>query len=104
MDEIIDYCGAKKGIGVNPGLVIMLGGAVLALTVLLFVFRKDAITASCFAFFIVFVSLIFTLSYWRPSQNRIVSNLKKYERKGTLNDVIDDFRRSKPHYNNFIHY
>lgn len=102
MDEIIEYCGAKKGIGVNPGLIILLAGAVLASIDMICFYRKNAVTASCIAFFIVLVSLIFTMSYWNPSQSRIVDTLKKHERKGTLNTVIDDFSRSKPYYSDSL--
>ena len=75
MDEIIDYCG-KKGRTVNPGLVFMSVGTVLALTVMICFYRKNAVIACTAAFFIVFFSLIFTLGCWDPAQNNIAGKLK----------------------------
>lgn len=101
MNEIIEYCGSKKGTGINPGLVVMLSGLSLALIALI-CFHKNMLAASCTAFFIAVFTLMFTMWFWKPSQNRITIQIKKFEREGILNDVIDDFKQSKPHYSDSL--
>lgn len=54
MDEIIEYCGTKKGTGTNPGLIIMLIGSLLAAIVFNFLSGKQGDSGNLCNFHIAF--------------------------------------------------